>query len=151
MGLGNKMYCPYQKKLLLAIYYVSICLESQNHSIIKVEKKPLKSLSPTTVNPHMIHESNTTVFNSKPYPQVPYPHNFLDSSRDDDSTRFLSSFFQCLTTFLSEEIFLNSIFNWLFPNIQSNDSSSYEDCSYVCFIFFTILCYTSLYFCIFSL
>lgn len=84
-------------------------------------------MSPTTVNPHMVHESNTTVFTSKPYPQVPHSCNFWTVPGMMIPPL---PFFQCLTTFLSEEIFLNSIFNWLFPNIQSNDSSTYKDCSY---------------------
>jgi len=51
------------------------------------------------------HPSNTTM-PTKPCPELPHLHIFLNTYRDGDSTSSLGSLFQCLTTLSVKKIFL---------------------------------------------
>jgi len=62
-------------------------------------------------------QPNTTM-PAKPCPEVPHLPVFLNTSRDDDSTTFLGSLFQCLTTLSVKKFFLVSYLNIPWCNLR---------------------------------
>ena len=94
-------------------YLKALLSDSKFIALLRLEKTSLRSPSPTSTHLHHAHCAT-------------FPR-FWNTSRDNDSTTFLHSLFQCITTFFWECIF--------FPNIKETFSESllsqmYAECLY---------------------